>query len=560
MYKIRTTTILLVCTLNLDIEKDDKYKLEDKPEWYSINENFQIENGLNKNALGWGYYKVDIEKDGWNKLYIEMNSDMNSGNASLYYAGAGFLEGYLTWSTTYNYSVAWIANDIVGQVDSNLLNEFMLTNYKWMTNNFGPSSSSSLYDQQVYNVIQQFEGFAKGYQAGADSDKQLDFDTLLLLQLAGDLDDIIGYLQYESAPNKTEYISRTMTLEQVERLMATKGRCSALVRVPPDFSELYISHTTWGSYFTAGYRIFKRVIIPDPSVPGTEVVFASYAGVLTSDDDFFQIPTTQLVSIETTNNVLNTSLYQYVTANSLMYWVRSLVANRLSNTGQEWTENFIQYNSGTYNNQWMIVDYKLFTPFEILKPNTLWIIEQIPGDYTSQDMTSYLALGYWPSYNRPYFPDLYNALGYNYYEQLYGDVFTYELNPRAKIFRRDSNQVYSLSDMQSIMTRNNYKTDPFSQGYPGNAISARYDLGSGPNEPFGWSYIGPHGGIDSKISSYAMMQQNLISSISGMTVTPDCQPFKWSDWDIGHSNNTQVHIGSPNTFNFNWITIDIKDK
>jgi hypothetical protein len=32
-----------------------------------------------------------------------------------------------------------------------------------------------------------------------------------------------------------------------------------------------------------------------------------------------------------------------------------------------------------YNNQWIIVDYKLFNPGQPLQPGTLWIAEQIPG-------------------------------------------------------------------------------------------------------------------------------------------------------------------------------------
>ena len=35
----------------------------------------------------------------------------------------------------------------------------------------------------------------------------------------------------------------------------------------------------------------------------------------------------------------------------VLEWVRNMVANRLSSTGEQWTAVFSKYNSGTYNNQ-----------------------------------------------------------------------------------------------------------------------------------------------------------------------------------------------------------------
>ena len=79
-----------------------------------------------------------------------------------------------------------------------------------------------------------------------------------------------------------------------------------------------------------------------------------------------------------------------------------LVANRLANNGSSWCSLFALHNSGTYNNQWMILDFKLFEPGKPLKPDTLWILEQLPGNVPRKDMTSLLQKqGYWASYNVP---------------------------------------------------------------------------------------------------------------------------------------------------------------
>jgi hypothetical protein len=60
-------------------------------------------------------------------------------------------------------------------------------------------------------------------------------------------------------------------------------------------------------------------------------------------------------------------------------WLRNMVANRLATSAKEWTEIFSKYNSGTYNNQWMVVDFNLFEPGQALKDGTLYVLEQYPG-------------------------------------------------------------------------------------------------------------------------------------------------------------------------------------
>lgn len=57
--------------------------------------------------------------------------------------------------------------------------------------------------------------------------------------------------------------------------------------------------------------------------------------------------------------------------------VRVIVATRLTTTGRAWHEIFYRYNSGTYNNAWMTVDYKLFTPGQPLPQGIFWVSEQV---------------------------------------------------------------------------------------------------------------------------------------------------------------------------------------
>lgn len=44
---------------------------------------------------------------------------------------------------------------------------------------------------------------------------------------------------------------------------------------------------------------------------------------------------------------------------------RTIVSNRLSTSGNAWVENFSRYSSGTYSNQWMVLDFNKYVPFTL---------------------------------------------------------------------------------------------------------------------------------------------------------------------------------------------------
>lgn len=268
--------------------------------------------------------------------------------------------------------------------------------------------------------------------------------------------------------------------------------------------------------------------------------------MLSSLDDFYMMDS-GLAMVQTTNNIFNHSLFQLVTPDSLLAWHRVRLANLMARTGEDWYDIVKQHNSGTYNNQYMVVDYKLFRPGNALVPNTLWVIEQIPGLVIGKDMTETLKLGYWPSFNVPYFTEIYNRSGYLDLDQREGLLpgSQYQLAPRAQIFRRDADTVVDLSSFKRILRSNDYLNDPYSKKSPFNAICSRGDLH--PDTPI------LSGCYDTKVTHTAMFWKLQSHVINGPTAQ-SLPPFRWDQLKGASS----PHEGQPNEFNFIFEQMDPK--
>ena len=59
----------------------------------------------------------------------------------------------------------------------------------------------------------------------------------------------------------------------------------------------------------------------------------------------------------------------------------------------------------------------------------------------SGDQTDVLQAGYWPSYNVPFYEDIFRSSGYAEMVAKFGNDLSYQLCHRAKIFRRDQGNV-----------------------------------------------------------------------------------------------------------------------
>ncbi len=128
--------------------------------------------------------------------------------------------------------------------------------------------------------------------------------------------------------------------------------------------------------------------------------------------------------------------------------------------------------------------------------------------------------------------------GYPEFVRTHGPDFSYDLAPRAKIFRRDAAKIASLADFEAMLRYNNFQKDEYSEHDPLNSICARGDLAT--------SSPGTLGCIDTKATSFELAQNMQADAQNGPTHDQQT-PFSWSAFP------NLPHAGLPATFNFTFM-------
>lgn len=97
---------------------------------------------------------------------------------------------------------------------------------------------------------------------------------------------------------------------------------------------------------------------------------------------------------------------------------RATASNHLARNGNQWTNLLSQYNSGTANKEWNVIDVGKFEHVaKLIRENPveynarlkdmrdlLWVAEQIPGQFVMGDETELLKTKtYWASYGLPFY-------------------------------------------------------------------------------------------------------------------------------------------------------------
>lgn len=435
----------------------------------------------------------------------------------------------------------------------------------------GADADESL--QALRLLLLQFDGLVAGYQAAVEEEAHevearggvrvlptLTPTDFLFLNGNGDLYDLIERFRPAAETPPPPSYAR----------LATAGRCSALVAVAPDVSDLFIGHAVWDSLSQAT-KIYKhfatRLALGGPGEQ--RVSFSSFPGELSSDDDFYLTtsPRASLAIVSTTLHILDPALYAQVSPPraSLLCWQRARVATLLARSGAHWASLFAAQNSGTYNNEWLVVDLGRFEPGGELKEGLLTVVDQIPGLVTAADRTRSLERGYWPSYNLPSDPRVYNACGLG--EKGVVDAhaaaaggagarwLSYQLAPRAALFRRDGGGIASLSRLRDVV-RGVHRgapgapatPDPLARGDALASVCGRADLETDP------ASREPRGCFDGKATSWreAVGGERGASLAAHVVTGPSTHggllpPFRPRDW--AHVMPTR---GMPAAFDFGW--------
>jgi hypothetical protein len=276
--------------------------------------------------------------------------------------------------------------------------------------------------------------------------------------------------------------------------------------------------------------------------------FSSYPGVAGSTDDYY-IMDTGLAVTETTVSMLTDAPFDNLndTKDEIPDYMRIMLSNRLAHTAAEWVDLMKESATGTYNSQWMVVDYNKFKPGEKLRNETFWVLEQAPGVSVAEDMSQRLQqTGYWASENRAYFPAIRDISGETEAMDTMANMFSENHSPRANIFRKTAPSVNLLADMRHEMQRNEWphEVDGGPSNTPDHAIASRGDLAT--KDP------APNGGVDSKVTSSCLAKRLAADAIAGPTHQGQ-KPFKWSDDSGKPLYPDYPHDGLPDLWNFDWV-------
>ena len=534
----------------------------------------------NTSVVASGQYLESVNLVGQGRLIVNTVSNPGASDQDYFYA-LGLAEGYLSAERVVQqlYNVVWSKPR-----QNQYIYQFLAAQYNYMRTNAEERGRHDSYWLQVGLSLARLDGIMDGIkarQAGSDTapadwlSYPVTYMALYELNAISELGEIAGSVGNATSINTGRFTSSDepaagladweSDFRFAEFEMAEQTKCSALVKLvnleDPNSVDLLVSHNTWTSYGEM-LRIYKTLSFPDvahPSFVNKRFSMASYPGYLSSTDDWVTLPDSKILITETTNECIDRKrLREFVQPDSVTTVVRSIVASVMAGSGSEWSDVFSLENSGTYNNQWILVDFAKFEKWKSdpsLPPSdVLWIVEQAPGLVIGKDMTDHLfEETFWASYNRPYFAQIADVSGYTVASKKRGEWFHHQKCPRARMFDAVQSSVVDVDSLRSIMTLNMYDvmnaTYLHTHGCPKNQIAGRYDIDAQlSGEDF--KKCGPvmaYGALDCKITTSQLIANNTVLMVSAPLWNNTVPAFSWSELPMEAQTS---HWGQPDKWDF----------
>ena len=480
-----------------------------------------------ENGTCWATYTNTIFEDGWYKFEVEGRSGADPDDMAYC---CGFLEGYLAQKQIFDAFNLFI-DSVFGNRSLPYPPEFI----EYMTKNIN-FAFSNFASNKNYNVfLQMFDGLSTGYNQKADevcSDGSCNqsIDRVLLWSYSsnGDLIDILPMLGIWKYSNHK------------------RARCTAFIKLMPDYSDIFMSHNTWTDYRQL-HAVMKKITLPIPFFNAHTVILSTRIGMIGSLDDFYVSDSNFMVFETSLLNMNETLMKSYVTPERLNYWIRANTAMFVAENGSHWVDLFIADNSGTYNNDYYVIDINKFTPGEKPTKDLVWLVEQVPSETVYKfDVTQNLTdKGYIVSFNVPFSEEIYDIMDYKSRANIDTLYVPYFQNCRYLISEREMPNVTTFDDFLQIGRYNKYKTDPVSKGNPYATIASRNELNTSETND---DYF--EGALDNKVSRASEVFTRLsVHAINSPTNNEEVPIFTFNFDRLAK----YPHDGLPTEFNFNYI-------
>ncbi|KAF4656200.1 hypothetical protein FOZ61_007130 [Perkinsus olseni] len=487
-----------------------------------------------------GLYTDTLFELGWDQLQLDAGSDYYSDKDRMY--AMGMLESYFIHDRIYKFWENFDHNDLEGSPAG--VKQWFKDQWEYVK--IMTQTSNETFWQNMALIEAQAEGYIDGYQKFRSEGEDIDPLDMYILQSWGDLGDVQEGFRAAAKQPAEDLATTPDAGADFEAGPGTlsHGSCTSMIRLMDD-GEIAVAHNTWRSY--EGFiRVFKRNTYPN----GLTVTMSSTPGLIHSKDDFYVQENGNLIAVETTNSMYDQKIAATLATNPdarhvCLSWQRVMSSIVFSSTAPEFVDSFVeQANSGTYNNQWMVVDVNRH--HEGATDQVAMIVEQSIGYSHKGDISSVLLdRGYWKSYNIPYFPDVYEQMGYNDSDK----QSSYHQCARSEISDRDAPHLANLEDVMSFSRYNEYLTDPISEGCARLSIASRYDLSTQAKCGAG---AGPQafGAIDAKVVTSKDL--TTVHAVSGPTSDPEngIPVFQWSTSPVDHMIE---HVGMPDRYDFPWV-------